>query len=217
MKITTRTLTAMAFALMLAIQVPTVSAETNDDIYERFSFEHGVDNIPPGCCEFINEPQRNAPNNELEEGEEPITPNPCHAIATDRIGATHRGDKTGFVFPVVSLHLQDLLQSAHALKIAFVDRKHVTHFHHARLDALHVVAAAGNKHQCADIGYAHNIQLVLTDTNRFNKNAIKAGKLQQLRGDEGGFGNTAQLTLGRQGADKNTFVQSMILHPQTVT
>ncbi len=86
MKISTRTLTAMAFALMLAVPIPSASAESNDDVSLRFSYEEGVDNIPPGCFEFVNENSRRAHNNALEEGVEPLGPNPCHAIATDMNG-----------------------------------------------------------------------------------------------------------------------------------
>lgn len=91
------TLLALFFAAMLAIPVAPVAAESNDDITDRFSFEEGEDNIPPGCYEFINEAARaqhnadvEADNEErVENGEEPLPllgPNPCHAIAADMNG-----------------------------------------------------------------------------------------------------------------------------------
>lgn len=72
---TLRTLLALLVAALLAGSIP-VNAESPDDINARFSFEEGVDNIPPGCLPFITDA--------LREPEAEV--NPCHQIATDMNG-----------------------------------------------------------------------------------------------------------------------------------
>src|SRR2546423_11769771 len=74
-----------------------------------------------------------------------------------------------------SKHELDVIaQTVRSWTIGFVDDKYVGDFHNARFERLDRVSGLGNENEQCRIGSARNIQLRLSNADRFDEDAVEA-------------------------------------------
>src|SRR5579885_3518850 len=104
-----------------------------------------------------------------------------------------------------------------AFAIAFVDYKDVSNLHDAGLNALHVIAHAGDEDHDGDIRQTHNINFVLSDAYGFDHDQIAACRIKDRANISRSSGQASQRTTGGHTADVDTGVGEVVLHADTIT
>ena len=96
--------------------------------------------------------------------------------------------------------------------VGFVDDDAVSHLHDAALDALELVAAAGNLYEEEEVDHGVYGGLALSDADSFDKYVVEAGSLAQYDGLAGAAGDTTEATCRRAGANEGIGVNGEFLH-----
>src|ERR1700676_2372453 len=131
-------------------------------------------------------------------------------------GADHRR------MPAVAGHherkhgMELLFQSVGALAIGLIQNEDVADFHQAGFHVLDVVAKAGNEDDEDAIREAHDVDLVLADSDGFDKHLALPRRIEQKRDFSGGTREPTKESARGHGANENPSVAGVALHADAV-
>ena len=108
------------------------------------------------------------------------------------------------------------LASVAVRAVGLVDRDHVGQLEHALLDALQLVAGAGQRQQQERVDHLGDGGLGLADADGLDQDDVVAGRLDHHHRLAGGLGDAAERAGGRRRADERGRVDGQPGHPGLV-
>ena len=103
-----------------------------------------------------------------------------------------------------------------AVTVGLVDDKDVCDFHDAGLQRLHLVSHSWHEHHHRHICSARNLDFVLPDSDRFDRDEIFAGRVEHQGRIRGRARQPAEMTPRRHAANEHAGILRMCLHAHAV-
>ena len=100
--------------------------------------------------------------------------------------------------------------------VRLVHRDHVRDLHHARLEGLDRVPAAGHQHQDDRVGVVDDVHLGLPHPDGLEEDVVLAARVHQQRGLERRLGEPAKRAATRHGADVHARVEEVVREADAV-
>ena len=108
------------------------------------------------------------------------------------------------------------LHALGAFAIALVDHENVGDLHDAGLDGLHIVAHARHQNDNRDIGQAHDVDFVLSNSDRLDHHQVASRGIKHGRHIRRGARQSAQRTARGHAANVDSGIGKMLLHADAV-
>ena len=103
-----------------------------------------------------------------------------------------------------------------AFAIRFVHHENIRDLHHACLHHLHIVTHAGHQHDDRDVGGARDLDLILPDTDRLDRDDMLAGGIEHERGIRRRPRQPAQMAPRRHAANEHAGILRVRLHANAI-
>jgi hypothetical protein len=103
-----------------------------------------------------------------------------------------------------------------AVTVGLIDDKDICDFHDAGLQRLHLVSHSGHEHHQRHVCGARNLDFVLPDSDRFDRDEILAGRVEHQGRIRGRARQAAEMPPRRHAANEDAGVLRVCLHAHAI-